>query len=265
MSWQKKIRAKRFSAAKKILVMLLLPAIGSLSALSIPQAAKSLEFNSSGLEVGQPSNTTGGGVRGTRCTVVVDEDDETAKIKGLMPSQSEDLVGKTTSKTPALYWYVPEIIKQDKTGNTLPLKKAELVVLDEEGKEVYFTQFTLAASPAIIKHDIPASAGLEEGKKYQWVMAIVCDPDDRSSDEFVAGELRVVGEEAALEDALASAKTALEKAEAYAKAQIWYETVDSLAKARQKYQQEWEELLESVGLPDWVVEAEVVDCCEAEN
>lgn len=258
MSWQKSLESARFCFSRKLAALVLSPAMVMLASLSIPQAAKSLEFNTSGLEVGQPGLTVGGGVRGLYCSVRGDD------LKGLVPGQNQDLVGKTVSKTPTLYWYIPEMSKEDEES-PVAAKTGELLVLDEEGNEVYFAEFPLPASPAIIKHEIPASAGLEEGKKYQWLMAIVCNPDDRSSNEAVMGELRVVGEEPTLENALASAKTALEQAEAYAQAQIWHDTVDSLAKERNKYKEEWEELLASVGLPIEIARAEVIDCCEVEE
>ncbi|NER35372.1 MAG: DUF928 domain-containing protein [Oscillatoria sp. SIO1A7] len=258
MSWEKSLEWGKFYRARKLAALVLSPAMVMLASLSIPQAAKSLEFNTSGLEIGQPDSSVGGGVRGLYCSVPGDA------LKGLVPGQNQDIVGKTVSKTPTLYWYIPEIKKEDEES-PVAAKTGELLVLDEEGNQVYFAEFPLPASPAIIKHEIPASAGLEEGKKYKWLMAIVCNPDDLSSNEAVVGELRVVGEEPTLENALASAKTALEQAEAYAQAQIWHDTVDSLAKERNKYKEEWEQLLASVGLPIEIARAEVIDCCEVEE
>lgn len=250
---------KMFVPSRRMLALMLLPGMILLSTLSGQRSARSLDFNTPGADVGQPNTSIGGGTRGIFCTVPEDY------LQALVPSQNWGAVGRTVSKAPTLYWYVPEM-RKDEAGKPIKLPKTgEVVVVDEEGDEVYFAEFTLPVSPGIIKYEIPASAGLEEGKQYKWLMAIVCDPLDRSQDESVAGNLLVVEEPPGLEDDLAAAKTALNKASAYAKAQIWHDTVSTLAEAAEEYPEEWTELLESVGLSDKIAAAKVVDCCSAEN
>ena len=243
----------------RMLALMLVPGMVLLSTLSGQRSARSLDFNTPGADVGQPNTSIGGGTRGIFCTVPEDY------LQALVPSQNAGAVGRTVSKAPTLYWYVPEMRKEDGSGKPLPAKKGEVVVVDEEGNEVYFAEFTLPLSPGIIKYEIPASAGLEEGRQYKWIMAIVCDPQERAQDEFVGGNLLVVEEPPGLEDDLAAAKTALNKASAYAKAQIWYDTVSSLAEAAEEYPEEWAQLLASVGLSDRIAKANVVDCCSVEN
>lgn len=163
-------------------------------------------------------------------------------------------VGRTLSKTPTLYWYVPEH----------EAEMGEVVMVDETGNEVYFAEFAVPSSSGIIKYEIPASAGLEEGKRYEWNMALVCDPEDRAADGFSRGHMLVVEEPTGLDEDLAAATNALEEAEAYAKAQLWHDTVNSLAEAAEEYPEEWKGLLESVGL-EAIATADVLDCCTIEN
>ena len=244
------MKDKKTIASMNKLAAMLAPALVLLSGLSA-QRARGLDFNTPGSDIGQPGISIGGGTRNLEiCNIPEGE-----QLKALMPSQNLGAVGRTVSKAPALYWYLPE--------NTATL--GEVVVVDEEGNEVYFAEFTLPSKSGIIKYEIPASAGLEEGKQYQWQMAIVCDPDDREQDEFVRGNLLVVAQTTGLEDDLAAAKNALEKATAYAKAQIWHDTVSSLAEVAEQYPEEWARLLESVGLSGKIATATVVDCCTAEN
>ena len=233
----------------RMLALMLAPGMVLLSTLSIQRSARSLDFNTPGADVGQPGTSVGGGVRGIPCVVNTKEE-----IKGLVPSQNRGAVGRTISKAPTLYWYLPE--------NTA--KMGEVVVVDEAGNEVYFAKFDVPSSSGIIKHEIPIDAGLEEGKKYEWMMAIVCDPDDRAADGYARGNMLVVEEPDGLEEDLAAAANALEKASAYAKAQLWHDTVNSLAEAAEEYPEEWTELLSSVGL-EAIANADVLDCCTIEN
>lgn len=244
------MKGKKTIASMNKLVAMLAPALVLLSGLSAQQA-RGLDFNTPGPDIGQPGTSIGGGTRNLEiCNIPEGEE-----LKALMPSQNLGAVGRTVSKAPALYWYLPE--------NTATL--GEVVVVDEEGNEVYFAEFTLPSKSGIIKYEIPGSAGLEEGKQYQWQMAIVCDTNDRAQDEFVRGNLLVVAQTTGLEDDLAAAKNALEKASAYNNAQIWHDTVSSLAEVAEQYPEEWTELLESVGLSGKIVTAALVDCCTAEN
>lgn len=232
------------------LAAMLAPAFVLLSGLSAQQA-RGLDFNTPGSDIGQPGISIGGGTRNSgKCNIPGGEE-----LKALMPSQNLGAVGRTVSKAPALYWYIPE--------NTATL--GEVVVVDEEQNEVYFAEFALPSNSGIIKYEIPASAGLEEGKQYGWQMALLCDPDDRSRDEFVQGNILVVAKPTGLEEDLAAAKNPLEEASAYAKAQIWHDTVSSLAEVAEQYPEEWTELLYSVGLSEEIATAEMLDCCRAKK
>ncbi|NER35374.1 MAG: DUF928 domain-containing protein [Oscillatoria sp. SIO1A7] len=243
MSW------KNLMPSKKMLALMLAPGMLFVSTLSMQRSALSLSFETPGSDVGQPRSSIGGGVRGTACEIDPEEE-----IKGLMPSQNIGAVGRTISKTPTLFWYVPE--NQAEIG--------EITIVDEARKEVYSAEFALPSKSGIIKYEIPESVELEEGKKYEWLMALVCDPDDRAADGFTRGHMLVVEESEDLEEELAKATNALEKATAYNKAQVWHDTLSSLAEVADEYPEEWTELLESVGLGA-IATVDVLDCCTIEN
>ena len=50
----------------------------------------------------------------------------------------------------------------------------------------------------------------------------------------------------------------------YANAEIWHETIDNMVQLREAYPDEWEELLESVGLEDFAQD-KILDCCKADS
>lgn len=243
MSW------KNLLPSKKMLALMLAPGMVFVSSLSMQRSALSLDFNTPGSDVGQPGSSIGGGVRGIPC--VVDPEEE---IKGLMPTQNIGAVGRTVSKAPTLFWYVPE--------NDAEI--GEIAIVDEAGEEIYFTEFAVPSKSGIIKYEIPESVGLEEGQKYKWLIALVCDPDDRAADGFATGDMLVVEESENLEEDLAKATNALEKATAYANEQVWHDTLSSLAEVAKDYPEEWTELLESVGLGA-IATVDVLDCCTIEN
>ena len=249
MSW------KNLLPSKKMLALMLAPGMVFVSSLSMQQSALSLSFETPGSDVGQPGSSIGGGVRGTACIPNNEEvPDEKEEIVGLMPTQNIGAVGRTVSKTPTLFWYVPENYAE----------MGEITIVDEAGEEVYLAEFALPSKSGIIKYEIPESVELEQGKKYQWNMSLVCDPDDRAVDEFARGHMLVVEESENLEEDLAKATNALEKATAYANEQVWHDTLSSLAEVAKDYPEEWTELLESVGLGA-IATVDVLDCCTIEN
>lgn len=233
------------------LALTLAPAFIFLSTSFGQQLARSLEFNIPETDMGRSRRYIGGSVISPQCRITAGE-----KITALMPSQNVGAVGRTISKTPTLYVYVPE--------NNYEI--GEVVVFSEkEDRELYVAEFTPPSKPGITKHEIPASAGLEEGRQYQWGVTIFCDPMDRPENRFAQGNLLVVAEPTGLEEDLAAANNALEEASVYAKAQIWHDTVSSLVEVAEQYPEEWAELLESVGLSEKIARAEMLDCCTAKK
>ena len=155
--------------------------------------------------------------------------------------------GLTTQANPTLFFYVPQ------TSATLEL------VLRDQDKE-YKQTYKSSEKAGIVS--IPFNqASLEVGKKYRWSFSIICNPKERSKDKFVEGGIKRIKTEAQLTNKLATASPE-ERANLYAEAGIWQDSLASLAKLlysnpnNAQLKAEWQALLtsKSVGLDHLVSE-----------
>lgn len=215
---------------------------------SIPSNAISLEFPPSGNR-GAPKNTTGGASRSEDNNCLVMQEGELPLV-AMMPNREN--IGKTATATPSLYWYVPQT-----TATT-----GEFVLLDESDTEVYYTSFALPQQSGIVKLTVPAKANLKPGK-YSWAFMVICDSQYRNRDKYVKGTLEYTELNSTLKNQLKTASP-LQKAQLYADSNIWYETFDTISQLQTENQQEWQTLLESVGLGQ-LVDKPLVGCCIAKN
>lgn len=156
-------------------------------------------------------------------------------------------MGLTTQANPTLFFYVPQ------TSATLEL------VLHDQNKE--YKQIYKSSQKAGIVSIAFNQASLEVGKQYRWSFSIVCNPKERSKDKFVEGAILRVQTEPKLASKLATASLQ-ERANLYAEAGIWQDSLASLAKSLSsnpnngELKAEWEALLtsNSVGLDNLVSE-----------
>lgn len=197
-------------------------------------AATRIKFPS-GPDRGTPQTTSAGGRRGTSCIMT---ENGQASLTALMPTW--DNQGQTFVKNPNLYIYIPK--NTTKTG--------DFRVIDDQGNDVYKTDFVLPSEPGIVELSIPASAALKTDKKYFWYFTLICNPDDRSQDEYISGSLKRI-QIASLLNSLIQQATPIRKAEIYAKKNIWYDTISNIASVRTKNPELWAELLKSVGLEEF--------------
>src|ERR1043165_9034050 len=121
---------------------------------------------------GAPSVRVTGGSRGTG--------DATLTLDVLAPNET----GITTLEQPSLFWY------QSKPANA----KFELTLL-QENKIKPLVQFSVDRSSKagiqrlkLSEHGVKLSPGVE----YQWVIALITDPDNRSSDLVASGVIKRV-------------------------------------------------------------------------
>jgi hypothetical protein len=169
-------------------------------------------------------------------------------------------VGTTVSANPTLFWYVPQT----------EAKSAEFVIVDARGNEIYQTALALNGTPGVVQLSLPASVSLETGKDYQWYFGLVCDRGQQSQEAFVRGAIERTELNLEQKTKLAAAKEPLEKAEVYARAKVWQETLMILAQLRSerpndsKITQVWKELLDSVQLEAIATEP-LIKCCKAET
>ena len=142
--------------------------------------------------------------------------DSTITLDVLAP----DDVGQTTQEQPSLFWY------QSKPATA----KFELTLL-QENKIKPLVQVTAERSLSagiqrlrLADHGVKLSPGVE----YQWVVALITDPENRSRDLVASGMIKRVDPSADLQKSIAAASPASLPA-VYAEAGIWYDALSSLS------------------------------------
>ncbi len=203
----------------------------------------SIEFPS-GPTRGSSGRTSGGGTRGDSC---VPGDIE---LTALMPGNN---IGTTIASNPKFFVYVPQHTAES----------AEFEIIDQSGKldkSIYLTNLNISDTSGVVKVSLPGNVGLTKNKEYTWRFTMICDSFDRSGDQFVEGIVKKVELSSDIENSLKNASP-LERAEIYAKAKIWNETIATLADLRNSNPTEWEELLTSVGLTE-IASEPFAPCCQ---
>ena len=236
----------------------------------IPELLISVYFPG-GVKRPPTEKTKGGGTRGTFCVTKNDlkEDDLKNYLIPLMPripTENYDgttiYAGTTVSTNPQIFVYVPKH----------EANLAEFVISDsnkESGeKKLYpITQYNISDTSGIVKLNLPKNVNLTTNQEYTWTFTIICDPLDRSADEFVKGTIEKIEISSDLRNSLENA-TPLQQAEIYAKAKIWNDTIALVADLRTsnpaEWEAEWKELLESVGL-EQIASEPFVPCCQVEE
>ena len=160
----------------------------------------------------------------------------------------ENNIARTVSDYPTFFFYLPQPNAE----------LAEFILEDENGNLIYGQALTIKNLSGVISVSIPANTNvppLEVGKKYTWVFSLVCDPDDRASDQIERGVVRRVELSADILRQLDAADPRL-KTVIYAENGIWQDALGTLAAARRANPNDkdlaadWESLLDSVTLPE---------------
>lgn len=131
-----------------------------------------------------------------------------------------DDTGLTTQEQPSLFWY------QSKPAKA----RFELTLVEEDKVKPVLQVNVDRASNAGIQRLRLADHGvkLTPGVEYQWVIALVTDPDNRSSDLVASGFIKRIEPSAELKAKLAgAAPTSLPAI--YAEAGIWHDALASLS------------------------------------
>jgi len=155
-------------------------------------------------------------------------------------------IGRTVSDYPTFFFYLPQT----------DAELAELILEDESGNQIYRQDLTIKNVSGVIGVSIPANTNvspLEVGKNYTWKFTVVCDPEDRSSDQLETGIVRRVELSAEILGKLENANPR-QKTVIYAENGIWQDALSNLAAARRANPNDkdlaadWESLLDSVTL-----------------
>jgi hypothetical protein len=185
---------------------------------------------------GMPGRREGGGTRGGCAT-------QQPALTALIPKTN---LGLTMQDYPTFFWYIPP--------NTAAA--AEFVLLDQNNAEVYTAMVPLTHQAGVVQVSLPTDGTvppLETGSLYHWYFSLICDPLDRSADQFTDGWVQRTHPSEALTQQLATAPDSAKFA-LYSEAGIWYDAIATLAALRQQqpenaeFTQQWQTLLESVGL-----------------
>ncbi|MEG3931057.1 MULTISPECIES: DUF928 domain-containing protein [unclassified Microcoleus] len=165
---------------------------------------------------------------------------------GLTALVPKNKIGRTVSDYPTFFFYLPQTEAQS----------AEFILQDESGKPIYKQDVTISNLSGVIGVSIPADKNvppLEVGKSYTWNLTVICDAQDRSSDQIESGTVVRVELSADIRSQLEQADPR-QKTFIYAKNGIWQDALSTLAAARRanpndaELTADWESLLDSVKL-----------------
>lgn len=181
------------------------------------------------------SGRVGGGTRGAG-------DGPSVTLEVLAP----DHAGLTVSPQPTLYWFVSQRIETD----------AELTIVDDTSVDPLLElKLTPPIEPGIHALSLQEhGVQLAPNVAYQWFVAVVVDPSQRSYDIIAGGEIERVAQTSELASQLRSVGTQ-ETPQAYAEAGIWYDALDGLTTQIGNspndagLRQQRAALLDQVGLP----------------
>ncbi|NEP61171.1 MAG: DUF928 domain-containing protein [Symploca sp. SIO2G7] len=111
-----------------------------------------------------PSITGGGGSRGIGVASCIEtgETPRTNAPKALVPTTDSS---KTIADNPSLFVYVPKTTA----------KSAKFIVRDNNGKEIYHSEFVPPETSGIVKLTIPETVSLEVEQEYHWELVLMCN------------------------------------------------------------------------------------------
>ena len=199
----------------------------------------------------------GGGRRGssycpnteTSLTALVPAIRKTIKVGQTNYVENNDW-GLTTSERTTFYFYIP-FSKSTDNQTSFPTK---FFLQDEKTKKIiYQSAVELPSKPGVIAVPLPKTVKpLELKKNYRWFFQIYCKPD---IPEQLEGVVRRVKLSQKLIEKINAAQPR-EQARLYAAEGIWFDSLDMLAKLRQKEPEnkqlikDWKNLVESIGVVD---------------
>lgn len=191
---------------------------------------------------GTPRTQTSGGASRNGGQCLSSSGTATSEAMALLPPTTQAL---TVSGRPTFFVYIPPTTATE----------ASFSLQDESGELQYQTKVALPEQGGALSIPLPETAStLQEGKTYKWFFEIHCAAQYDPDNPIIEGSVSRTPMAPALESELAASHTALERVQLYADAGIWYDTLGTLAQARQARPQDpalaqsWQELLNSVGL-----------------
>jgi hypothetical protein len=187
---------------------------------------------------GAPATRVGGGTRGTGNALT---------LNVLAPNET----GYTTQEKPTIYWFVSQAV------NT-PVAMELTLISNESLQAASKPLLEITLQPPLAKgvhalrladHGITLRPDVE----YQWFVAVVRNPAQRSNDTIAGGTIKRVADSDAVQSRLKQTLQAQWPA-VYAEAGIWYDAIDQLSQqiskdaSNRQLREQRAALLEQVGL-----------------
>jgi hypothetical protein len=159
-------------------------------------------------KLGKPTRTVGGGSRGSR-----------DKVPALFVVAPEH-VGQTSSAKPSLFYFVDRVPD--------PSIRVEFTLLDEESIDPLVQKVLPTPKRAGVHRIRLADYGvkLDPGAEYEWSVALVLDPKERSKDIVATSWIDRVPQSPELKSRIASEGAS---ASVYADAGLWYDAIGALS------------------------------------
>jgi hypothetical protein len=183
---------------------------------------------------GVPKGRVGGGTRG---------DGHPLTLAALAP----DHVGLTTQAQPSLFWYL---------SSTTPSPIEVVIMNPQQIAPLFVKRFHPPFTPGIHRVRLADDAvSLATGVPYEWFIALIPDPTQRSKDIVARGRIERTKLPEALQTRLAQAREG-EAVALYAEAGLWYDALTALADLIEatpqdtQFRQQRAALLKQVGLPE---------------
>ena len=161
---------------------------------------------------GKPAGRVGGGSRGTG-------DQAWPVLAALVPEH----VGQTVSDQPSLFWYIDAV---PKAGTQLVF-----ALIDEYSVEP-IREISLAApaQPGVQRISLAAyGVKLEPGVEYEWSVALVVDPEQRSNDIIASGWIDRLKEAPEGLESRTQEGAATGAVNAYAELGLWYDALSAIS------------------------------------
>jgi hypothetical protein len=183
---------------------------------------------------GGPKGRVGGGAR---------SDDDLPTLAALAP----DHVGLTAQAQPSLFWYLS-------STTTSPI---EVVIMNpQQTAPLFVKRFHPPFTPGIQRVRLAEyDVSLATGVPYQWFIALIPEPTQRSKDIVARGDIERAKPPEALQTRLAQAREG-EAPALYAEAGLWYDALTALADLIEatpqetQFRQQRAALLKQVGLKE---------------
>ena len=160
---------------------------------------------------GSPAGRVGGGSRGIGGGSL-------PVLAALVP----DHVARTLSEQPSLFWYIDVAPK--------PGTRLVFSLLDEDSIEPIREVTLELTEPGVQRIPLAAQdVRLGPGIEYEWSVALVLDPEQRSSDIIASGWISRLSEAPAGFASRIQAAEARERVTVYAEAGLWYDALAAIS------------------------------------